>query len=41
MINNLDALDPDFLKNEFIFNDKLFINALKKIIFTDLKKKHI
>ena len=37
MINNLDALDPDFLKNEFIFNDKLFINALKKIIFTDLK----
>ncbi len=37
MINNLDSLDPDFLKNEFIFNDRLFINALKKIIFVDLQ----
>ena len=37
IINNLDPLDPDSLKNEFIFNDKLFINALKKLVFIDPK----
>ena len=37
LLNNCEALNLDFYKIESILNEKLFINALKKIIFTDLK----
>jgi len=37
LLNNCEALDLDFYKTESILNNKLVINGLKKIIFTDLK----
>ena len=37
MITNLDGLDLDIIKNQCIFNEVLLIEALKKIIFVDLK----
>ncbi len=41
IISNLEALDSDFSKTELIFNDKLVINALKKIIFCDNKLEEL
>ena len=37
ILNKCVTLDSDFYKTESILNDKVVINALKKIIFTDLK----
>ncbi|WP_413683362.1 tetratricopeptide repeat protein [Prochlorococcus sp. MIT 1011] len=41
IINNLEILDSGHFKNKLIFNDKIFINALKKIIFSDQKLEEI
>ncbi|WP_269603952.1 tetratricopeptide repeat protein [Prochlorococcus marinus] len=35
LINNLEKLDSDISQIDLIINDKVIINALKKIIFTD------
>ena len=37
IISNLEKFDSDFSAIELIINDKVIINALKKIIFNDLK----
>ena len=41
IINNLEASDSDFSISESIFNDKIIINALKKIVFCDLEFEKI
>jgi len=41
IISNLEKLDSDYSKNELIYNNKLIINALKKIIFSDVKLEKV
>ncbi|MDC3145052.1 tetratricopeptide repeat protein, partial [bacterium] len=37
LITNLDEIESDFSNKDFIINKKVIINALKKIIFTDIR----
>ncbi len=41
IISSLEKLDADFSQIELISNDKVIINALKKIIFCDFKSEKI
>ncbi|MBW3041059.1 tetratricopeptide repeat protein [Prochlorococcus marinus] len=41
IINNIKKTDQDFSKLELLIKDKIIINALKKIIFCDLKLESI
>ncbi len=41
IINNLEKIDSDFSEIELLINDQILINALKKIIFCDLKLEKV
>ncbi len=41
IISNLEKFDLDFSKIELLFNDEVIINALKKIILSDLKLEEL
>ncbi len=41
LINDLEKLDSDFSRIELLINDKVIINALKKIIFCDDKLEEL